>query len=485
MDRPEKRTPPSWVPLALLGLLVVGCTHPPSPPSLTRDIDLEAYQRAVRFKNPATVTVVALANQYLAAGRDADAHAFFCERASQVPDWPAFEALCGLFQVRMAPTVSLLQRSGWVKEGMGKLDHAAATDGLSRYLRGLVSAELPAGFGRATQAKEDLEWTLGHPREFPPGIRRAAYLGLAHAERTLGNAGAAQEALARAGGEGPALQTGASVNPRDGYRFSTREVVEVAPGVYVAHGYDFADIAFVVTGDQVVAIDAGTSEANARAALAAFRKFSDKPLRTVIVTHAHWDHIGGLGAFVGPGSEVIAQARFAGELEIANRIPLPLSVLLRGQHPGPAGAAADPDDLAPRGDHHRRHPVRPPSGAWRGDRRRLADRAAGRSEWSSSVTCSCPTSARPSTRRGRWKVCWTRSPSSASLKPKAPDPRPHAADRELQGRDPGAAGDRDAHPLPGHAERAPRRGAAVGSAGAEPGPRPSSSPIRTRSLRFS
>jgi len=319
MDRTEKRAPPSWAPLALLGLLVVSCTHAPPPPSLTRDPDLEAYQRAVRFKNPATVTVVALANQYLAGGRDADGHAFFCERASQVPDRPAFEAFCGLFQVRMAPTVSLLQRSGWVKEGMAKLDHAAATDGLSRYLRGLVSAELPPGFGRAQQAKEDLEWTLGHPREFPPGIRRSAYLGLAHAERTLGHAGASQEALARAGGEGPALQTGASVNPRDGYRFTTREVVEVSPGVYVAHGYDFAEIAFVVTGDQVVAIDAGTSEANARAALEAFRKFSDKPLRTVIVTHAHWDHIGGLGAFVGPGSEVIAQARFGEELEIANR----------------------------------------------------------------------------------------------------------------------------------------------------------------------
>ena len=46
-------------------------------------------------------------------------------------------------------------------------------------------------------------------------------------------------------------------------------------------------MACIVTGAQVVAIDAGASEANARAALDVFRKASDKPPRTVIVTDAH------------------------------------------------------------------------------------------------------------------------------------------------------------------------------------------------------
>ena len=40
----------------------------------------------------------------------------------------------------MSSTVPLLKRTDWVKDGMAKLDQAAASDGLSRYLRGVVSA---------------------------------------------------------------------------------------------------------------------------------------------------------------------------------------------------------------------------------------------------------------------------------------------------------------------------------------------------------
>ena len=214
------------------------------------------------------MTVIALANQYLASGRDADGHAYFCERATQVPDRPLFEALCGMFQARIAPTVPLLKQNslGEGRDGQARPGRRVGWP-LSRYLRGLVLAELPERFGRAQQATEDLEWVLAPSKPFPRGVRRAAYVGLSHAYRTLGKTQASQQALAQAGGStgSPPLQTNFSVNARDGFRFTPRELVEVAPGVHVAHGYDFAEIAFIVTGDQVVAIDAGTSEANARA----------------------------------------------------------------------------------------------------------------------------------------------------------------------------------------------------------------------------
>ncbi len=303
-------------------LLAVGCGHP-APPKLTRDIDLEGLEQAVRFKNPAGPTVAALANQYIATGRDSDGYAYFCERAERVPDRPVFSALCGLFQARTASTVSLFRRAAWVQEAMTRLDRAAVSDGLSRYFRGIVSAQLPERFGRAQQASEDLEWVLAHGQDFPAGLRRGAYAGLASAYGKLGKAELAHQAQERAG-QGPSqplLLTSFAVNPRDGFRFTAPALVKMAPGVYVAQGYDFADIGFVITDDQVVAIDAGTSEANARAAVVALRKITDKPIRTVVLTHAHWDHVGGLRALAGPGTAVIAQVHSAEELALVNATP--------------------------------------------------------------------------------------------------------------------------------------------------------------------
>jgi glyoxylase-like metal-dependent hydrolase (beta-lactamase superfamily II) len=354
----------SWVVLLLLS--AAGCGHSPPPAKLTRNVDLDAFEQAVHFKNPATATVAALVNQYLATGRDADGYAFFLERVREVPDRPVFRALCGLFQARMASTVPLLQRAAWVREAMGRMDEAANVDGLSRYFRGIVAAQLPERFGRVQQATEDLEWVLGHATEFPPGLRRGAYAGLAMAYGRLGKADAARRARELAGGPGgpeaPLLLTSFAVNGRDGFRFTAPALVEMDPGVYVAQGYDFADIVFVIAGDEVVAIDAGTSEANARAALAAFRRVSDKPIRTVILTHAHWDHVGGLRALAGPETEVIAQARFGEELKLVNATPSVFRDFFGDNTPGqldvkPTRLIAKTETLVIGGKHFALHPV--------------------------------------------------------------------------------------------------------------------------------
>jgi glyoxylase-like metal-dependent hydrolase (beta-lactamase superfamily II) len=47
------------------------------------------------------------------------------------------------------------------------------------------------------------------------------------------------------------------------------------------------------------------------------------PVRAVILTHGHWDHAGGLSGLVAPGTQVIAQAGLAGELEKMNQGPAP------------------------------------------------------------------------------------------------------------------------------------------------------------------
>jgi len=45
--------------------------------------------------------------------------------------------------------------------------------------------------------------------------------------------------------------------------------------------------------------------------LSALRRISPQPITHVILTHAHWDHIGGLAGLKAPGTQVIAQAKFA------------------------------------------------------------------------------------------------------------------------------------------------------------------------------
>src|SRR5215831_12102592 len=58
-SRPSRRP---RTPIAFLALAAVGCAHSPPPPSLTRNLDREEFEQAVRFKNPSVVTVMALAN---------------------------------------------------------------------------------------------------------------------------------------------------------------------------------------------------------------------------------------------------------------------------------------------------------------------------------------------------------------------------------------------------------------------------------------
>ena len=293
------------------------------------DLELDALKEAVRWPKADVPAVMALAGRLMAARRDAEGLVYFRERAASEPGRGLFLALEGVFQARQAHDVSPFRRVAWVNDAVAKLDRAVTLDpGLPRYLRGSVLAGLPARFHKARAAVEDLTWVLDNKERFPVGLRRGAYYGLAQAYTTLGREAEAREALARSGASRldspePVYIADYSVSAQDGFRFRPPRLVEFAPGVHVAQGFDFGDLGFVSTDTGVVAIDAGTTEATARAALQALRRVTTRPITHVILTHAHWDHIGGLGALLESNPRVIAQAAFAEEQRTVNATGVP------------------------------------------------------------------------------------------------------------------------------------------------------------------
>ena len=93
------------------------------------------------------------------------------------------------------------------------------------------------------------------------------------------------------------------------------DLTEITDGVYVHHGKheqitlensgDIANIGFIIGDEAVAVIDTGGSRIVGESLKGAIRSITDLPIKYVILTHAHPDHIFGVKAFESEKSEIV------------------------------------------------------------------------------------------------------------------------------------------------------------------------------------
>jgi glyoxylase-like metal-dependent hydrolase (beta-lactamase superfamily II) len=98
------------------------------------------------------------------------------------------------------------------------------------------------------------------------------------------------------------------------------ELKQVGPGVYAAIGGPMAgsNAGFVVGDDGVLVIDTFFSPGAAEALLAAIRQTTDKPVRYVVNTHYHIDHVSGDAVFKAAGATIMAHKNVPGWIHAEN-----------------------------------------------------------------------------------------------------------------------------------------------------------------------
>ncbi len=104
----------------------------------------------------------------------------------------------------------------------------------------------------------------------------------------------------------------------------------MAPGIYVRRGLDedasaandngIANVAVVIGGDAVAVMDPGGSRHDGELLRAAIGRLTSLPIRYILLSHVHPDHVLGACAFAQDSAQIVAHAR------------LPRALALRGEY---------------------------------------------------------------------------------------------------------------------------------------------------------
>lgn len=141
-------------------------------------------------------------------------------------------------------------------------------------------------------------------------------------------------------------------------RWVPARIEHVGGPVHMATGFDFSNIVFIEGETSTLVIDWGMLINNTAKALAAYREINDKPIKTLILTHPHGDHFGGVGGLfpdgipsdvtvIGPANDYM-EADQANELrptyqgEMYRGLFLQIGALLPAGPEGTVGAGVGP-----------------------------------------------------------------------------------------------------------------------------------------------
>jgi uncharacterized sulfatase len=107
-----------------------------------------------------------------------------------------------------------------------------------------------------------------------------------------------------------------------------KEIVQLADNVYQAFGFAASNVYLIIGDDGLIIVDTSETTSAAENILAEFRKITDLPIKTIILTHSHRDHVSGASVFVeGNSPEILASSRFSND-----------SLFVDSSHPQPVKA---------------------------------------------------------------------------------------------------------------------------------------------------
>ncbi len=124
-----------------------------------------------------------------------------------------------------------------------------------------------------------------------------------------------------------------------------KDIIELAPGHYIAVGYAASNVHMIVGEDGVIIIDTTETTKAASNIFAEFRKITDKPVKTIILTHSHRDHISGASIFAEGGSpDIYASHEFNSDLvAVDDKRPTPTKIMME-RTKGQFGIGLSPDE---------------------------------------------------------------------------------------------------------------------------------------------